>query len=84
MSFPPQTVSLSDGRGVVVSFDDPRGIGIGLREDGTEYPFHCTGILDGTRTITVGEAVTFRVVAGRNGKWEAASIVRVADAQAQA
>lgn len=84
MSLTPHTVSLSDGRGVVASFDDPRGIGIVLRDDGTEYPFHCTGITDGTRTIAVGEAVSFRVAAGRNGKWEATSIVKVADPQAQA
>ena len=60
--------------GVVASFDDPRGIG-GIRgEDGDEHPFHCTAISDGTRRIEVGAAVSFDVVAGRQGEWEAARI----------
>lgn len=79
----PLTVPLSDGRGVVASFDDPRGIGVVRREDGTEYPFHCTAIVDGTRTIVVGEEVSFRVAAGRNGKWEAVSIVSISGALAK-
>lgn len=79
MSTPPHTVPLSDGRGVVTTFDDPRGIGVLRRDDGTEYPFHCTAILDGTRTIDVGVAVTFSVGSGRMGKWEAFAIDRVGD-----
>lgn len=78
-----QVVALSDGRGVIAAFDDPRGIGIVRRDDGTEYPFHCTAIVDGTRTIALGEAVTFRVAAGRMGKWEAVSIVSITDALAK-
>lgn len=74
MSFP-TTVPLSDGRGVVLSFDDPRGIGVIRRDDGTEYPFHCTAIADGSRTVIVGSAVTFSVGAGRMGRWEAVHIV---------
>ena len=70
----PLTVPLSDGRGVVASFDDPRGLGVIRRDDGTEYPFHCTAIANGTRTVAVGAAVTFVVKAGRSGRWEAASI----------
>ncbi len=70
----PPIVPLSDGSGVVASFDDPRGLGVIQRDDGTEYPFHCTAIADGTRTVAVGAAVSFRVAAGRNGRWEAASI----------
>jgi cold shock CspA family protein len=79
MPMPPQTVSLSDGRGVVASFDDPRGIGVVRRDDGSEYPFHCTAIGDGTRTITVGAAVSFSVAPGRMGRWEAISITSVGD-----
>jgi len=74
MAKPPQTVPLSDGRGVVVSFDDPRGIGIVRRDDGTDYPFHCTAIVNGTRTINVGTAVSFSVASGRMGRWEAVAI----------
>lgn len=73
----PQTVPLSDGRGVVASFDDPRGIGVLRRDDGTDYPFHCTAIANGTRTIAVGTAVSFSVAAGRLGRWEAIAIVEV-------
>lgn len=73
-----QTVPLSDGRGVVASFDGPRGLGVVRREDGTEYPFHCTAIVDGTRTIKVGTAVSFSVAPGRMGRWEAVAISVVA------
>jgi cold shock CspA family protein len=73
----PLIVPLSDGRGVVVSFDDPRGLGVVRRDDGTEYPFHCTALADGTRTVAVGAVVTFGVVAGRAGRWEASSILVV-------
>jgi hypothetical protein len=38
------------------------------------YPFHCTQIADGTRTIDVGTAVTFEVRAGAMGRWEATTL----------
>lgn len=60
--------------GVVAAFDDPRGLGEVTAEDGTTYPFHCTAIADGSRTIAEGAAVRFEVVAGRMGRWEAARI----------
>ena len=60
--------------GRVASFDDPRGIGVVVDSDGNEYPFHCTAILDGTRTIEVGAQVTFMVAAGRLGNWEATAV----------
>jgi len=65
---------IASATGVVASFDDPRGLGVVRAEDGTEYPFHCTAIADGTRTIDEGAAVDFEVVAGRMGRWEAAKI----------
>ena len=62
-------------RGVVVEFDDPRGLGVVSSADGGEaFPFHCTSIADGTRTIPVGVEVVFRVVAGHSGRWEAAEV----------
>ena len=73
-------------RGTVSSFDDPRGLGcedlirvaaVLTAEDGTSYPFHCTAIADGTRTIEAGTAVTFEVVPGHLGRWEAAAIAPV-------
>lgn len=57
--------------GSVTSFDDHRGIGVITDDGGTAYPFHCTGIADGSRTIPERTAVRFDVVAGRLGRWEA-------------
>jgi cold shock CspA family protein len=66
--------AFDSGRGVVSSFDEPRGLGVVTTADGTDLPFHCTAIADGTRTISVGERVRFQVVAGPMGRWEAARI----------
>ena len=60
--------------GVVAAFDEPRGLGVITTSRGTELPFHCTAIADGTRTIPVGERVRFQVVPGPLGRWEAAHI----------
>jgi cold shock CspA family protein len=59
--------------GVVVAFDEPRGLGA-IEADGTSYPFHCTALLDGTRTVEVGTAVTFEVRPAGMGRWEATRI----------
>jgi cold shock CspA family protein len=58
----------------VSAFDEQRGLGEITADDGTVYPFHCTVIADGTRTIAVGTAVEFTVVAGHLGRWEAAEV----------
>lgn len=63
--------TLGSRSGSVTSFDDHRGLGVITGDDGTGYPFHCTGIADGSRTITEGVPVRFDVVAGRLGQWEA-------------
>ena len=60
--------------GTVSAFDERRGLGEITADDGTVYPFHCTVIADGTRTIEVGAPVKFEVVPGRLGRWEAAEI----------
>jgi cold shock CspA family protein len=60
--------------GKVSAFDERRGLGEITADDGTAYPFHCTVIADGTRTIEVGTPVTFEVVPGALGRWEAAAI----------
>lgn len=63
-------------RGMVVAFDEQ--VGLGEVEDaddgGSRYQFHCTQITDGTRSIPVGADVTFSVVAGRRGAWQAATV----------
>jgi cold shock CspA family protein len=62
--------------GTVSAFDDPRGLGEITAEDGRVFPFQCTTILDGTRTIAVGTAVRFDTVGGHLGRWEAIAIER--------
>ena len=62
--------------GTVTAFDADRGLGEVTTADGVRYPFHCTQIADGTRTIPVGTAVDFTVVPGLLGTWEAGAIER--------
>jgi hypothetical protein len=45
-----------------------------VEADGVAYPFHCTQIADGTRTIDVGADVTFEVRPGLMGRWEAIAL----------
>jgi len=59
--------------GLVVAFDEPRGLGT-IEANGTSYPFHCTALLDGTRTVEVGTAVSFEVRPAGMGRWEATRI----------
>ena len=60
-------------QGEVSEFDDGRGLGT-IESGGRSYPFHCTQIADGSRTIPVGTAVAFVVRPGRLGRWEAADL----------
>jgi cold shock CspA family protein len=63
-------------RGTVVEFDEARGLGL-LASEGATYPFHCTAIGDGTRTIEVGVEVTFELRPGGMGRWEATTIEKL-------
>ena len=67
-------VALGAREGTVATFDDPRGIGLVRSVDGQEYPFHCTAVADGSRSIAPGTPVSFRVVPGRLGRWEATDL----------
>ncbi|MSO36835.1 MAG: cold-shock protein [Acidimicrobiia bacterium] len=60
--------------GTVASFDEQSGLGVVLSSDGSRYGFHCVQIADGSRTIDVGTRVSFNVVPGLLGTWEAADI----------
>jgi cold shock CspA family protein len=60
--------------GRVASFDQARGVGEVLDDDGTSLPFHATAVADGSRTIAVGAAVTFTVAPGHRGRYEARSL----------
>jgi cold shock CspA family protein len=61
-------------RGKVDTFDDAAGLGMIRADDGGAYPFHCTQITGGTRTIEPGTTVEFVVFAGHMGRWEARSV----------
>ena len=60
-------------QGEVTEFDEPRGLGT-IESGGVAYPFHCTQIADGTRTVEVGTRVTFEVRPAPLGRWEATRI----------
>jgi cold shock CspA family protein len=60
--------------GEVAAFDGERGYGTVRTADGRELFFHCTAIADGSRTIAPGTPVTFHVVPGHRGRYEAAGI----------
>ena len=60
--------------GVVASWDDHGGYGTVRADDGAEHFFHCTAIADGTRTIDEATPVTFDLVAGHRGRYEARDI----------
>jgi cold shock CspA family protein len=60
--------------GRVAAFDDRRGLGEVEARGGLHFPFHCTAIADGSRTIAPGTDVRFRLVIGPLGKLEASAI----------
>ena len=61
-------------QGTVERFDDDAGLGELSTPEGERYPFHCTAITDGSRTIEVGRTVAFVIGAGGPGRWEARSV----------
>ena len=61
-------------RGTVTRYDEDEGTGWVTGDDGVERFFHCTAIADGSRTIAVGTAVSFEVVPGHLGRWEAGEL----------
>lgn len=59
---PDPAVAFTQRQGRVASYDDHAGLGtITDADSGFVWPFHCTHIADGSRTIDVGRSVTFRV-----------------------
>lgn len=61
--------------GTVANFDDATGWGVVATEDEATYPFHCTAIAGGTRTIEADTLVSFWLVPGHRGQWEAAGVI---------
>jgi cold shock CspA family protein len=62
--------------GTVTAFDEHRGWGEITADDGSVYPFHCTVLADGTRSVPRDTLVEFEVVAGHLGRWEAATVTK--------
>ena len=61
--------------GRVAEFDDHRGRGeIEVGGGDFHFPFHCTAIADGSRSIAEGTAVRFRLVIGPLGALEATAV----------
>ena len=73
MESPVPTHRPSIGR--VTSFDAARGLGTVVDSRGDAFDFHATAIADGSRAIEVGTAVTFAVVPGRRGRYEAGALI---------
>ena len=61
-------------QGRVESFDEVVGLGWVVDDTGRRLQFHCTQIADGSRSIAPGTDVTFAVVPGHLGQWEASAI----------
>ena len=59
-----------DGWGTLV----PRTREGGSGEEPETVSFHSTAIVDGSRTIAIGTQVRYRLVAGRQGRWEATDV----------
>lgn len=62
-------------RGRVVAFDADRGLGELAEKDGGRYGFHAVTIADGSRQISPGTAVVFRLLTSPLGTLEAADLV---------
>ncbi|MGC1418944.1 MAG: hypothetical protein WA786_02330 [Acidimicrobiales bacterium] len=60
--------------GVVTSFDELKGYGYLLGDDGTRFYFHCTAIGDGSRVIAPGARAAANRCVGRLGRDEAGDV----------
>jgi CspA family cold shock protein len=58
--------------GTVREFDEATGLGV-IAADDRDFAFHCIEIADGTRTIAVGQLVTFHLLL-RFGAFQAGAI----------
>jgi cold shock CspA family protein len=68
--------------GRVAEFDDHRGRGEVEARGGLRFPFHCTAVADGSRTIPAGADVHFQLVIGPLGALEATAIESTASSGA--
>ncbi len=71
--------AFSDRRGSVVSFDPMLGAGVVTDDLHTDqWTFHCTQLDGGARAVPEGTKVTFSIVAGLPGRWEAVHVAAIA------
>ena len=70
----PSLLAFGAVEATVATFDEHRGYGTLRTADGAELFFHCTALVDGSRTVEVGATVTAQVVPGRLGRWEATRV----------
>lgn len=59
---------------MVAGFDEAAGLGVVDAGELGRFGFHCTQIAGGGRTIEAGTPVSFVVIPGRGGKWEAGDL----------
>jgi cold shock CspA family protein len=59
--------------GSVVAFDATVGLGVVQASTGERHTFHCIEIADGSRSIELGDTVTFDLLC-KFGRYEAANI----------
>ena len=62
--------------GTVSEFDGAKGLGTVRGEDGHDYLFHVVEVADGTRSIDVGQPVSFQPLP-KFGRFQAGRIHKV-------
>jgi hypothetical protein len=66
--------------GHIESFDDRRGDGVLLSDEGERFYFHCVSIADGTRHIENGVRAAGERRVGHVGRDEVVAVREIADA----
>ena len=68
---------ISMAEGTVKWFNPEKGYGFISQEDGEDLFVHFSEIqMDGFRTLDEGQAVTFDITTGQNGKLQASNVVK--------
>ncbi|HVB71162.1 MAG TPA: hypothetical protein VND83_06640 [Acidimicrobiales bacterium] len=65
--------------GRVASFDEQRGDGEFVTDNGERFYFHCLDIADGSRSIRVGVRADAERAVGHRGRDDAVNVVAVSE-----
>lgn len=65
--------------GVIESFDDHRGDGMLVSDEGERFYFHCVSIADGTRHIDTGVRAHGERRVGHVGRDEVVAVTKITD-----